>query len=721
MFLFDEISRKKTVETERKALVMYPDIPIGLIASLIGCLLLASLGAIFFRSIRFPYSIGLVVVGILLGRLADHFEVLSVIHHFHLTPNIILYVLLPTLIFDAAVNIDGRLLLKNLTPVIGLAAPGLLIAMLITGGLVALLTPLGLGAAMVFGALISATDPVAVISLFKELGAPKRLTMLVDGESLFNDATSIVAFDIMRSLVVGGVLTGAVLFRASGQFVLVFAGGTLVGALIGYVMMIIIKLAKNDPLIQIALSTVIAYAAFILAQYYLNLSGVMAVVGAGLVIASYGLTHFTPAVKQYMHQFWEYASFVANSFIFLLLGMTEDFLDHGLGEWSHYLLIIGVSIAGILLARLVVVFGLVPILNRLPKAEHIDTKRQAVMFWGGLRGALPIGLAMSLPATFTNRTEIIEMTFGVVMFTLLIQGTTISKLIHILKLDRPSFSELLARAQALISIRKDAFRSVTTIEHAWPILPEHLIKKIENNYRDQIVAAEKELEELQKQESETSTSPKIVLWSQIMNVAREMYHIYFEKEFISLAVLREAEHSIDLALSEVRKGKKPQPFHPRLPLYYRCEQFLAQKAEGLLPHSKYVHTWNRSITRIEYERASALADVCLQIQKELPRLGELCGTDQPTIDLSHAFFTRRYDEAIDYLKELSEKYPKDMKLIQECAIHKVAFDTEQQTVEEILNTGGISPAIAAELIEDIKKQTKQMLYTNQHVDEGANT
>ncbi|NCC50247.1 MAG: sodium:proton antiporter [Spartobacteria bacterium] len=692
---------------------MIPDVPIQLISWMVGFLLIAALGAIFFRQIHFPYTIGLVLVGLALGSMADRFEPLAFVHHFHLTPNIILYILLPTLIYDAALNIDTRLLVKNLTPVVALAAPGLVIATLITGGLVALISPLGLGAAMVFGALISATDPVAVIALFKELGAPKRLTMLVDGESLFNDATSIVAFDIMRGLVVGGVLTGTVLFSATSQFILVFLGGFLVGALIGYAMILIFMLAKNDPLIEIAISSVIAYAAFILAQYYLNLSGVMAVVGAGLVIAWYGATHFTPAVKAYMEQFWSYASFLANSFIFLLLGLTEDFITRGIGRWTQYALIIAVAIVSILIARAVVIFGLVPLLNRLPKSEYIGKRKQAVMFWGGLRGALPIGLAISLPADFPNRAEIIQMTLGVVMFTLLLQGTTISKLMHALKLDQPNLADRLSRAQALISARKEAHRRISQLEQTRPMLPKTLIKNVGDKYLRGITEAEKALQELQAEETAVASSPEIILWLQATTVARKMYHTFFEKAFISLAVLREAEHSIDLTMSEVRKGKQPHPFHPLLPVYYKWNRVLSLQAARLFPRAAWVRAWGLAITRTEYERASALVDVCTQIQHELPRMGELCGASKDTIDACRAHFRDRRQQAIAYLEKIAKKYPNSMKLIEESAVEKIAFDTERQTVNEILGKGGISPTVAESLYTDISVQSKSMALANQ--------
>ena len=209
---------------------------------------------------------------------------LSILQTIRLTPNFILYILLPTLIFDAAINLDARELMRNIVPIFLLAAPGVLLATAVTGLLVAKFTVLGLNAAMLFGALISTTDTAAGIALFNELNAPKRLAMLMDGESLFNDATAIVTFDIIAAIVAASLLlpnpadawSASTLLNIPGKFLLVFFGGALVGAAVGWVLMQIIRFANHDPLIEVGLTTVVAYAAFIVANHYVKVSSVKA-------------------------------------------------------------------------------------------------------------------------------------------------------------------------------------------------------------------------------------------------------------------------------------------------------------------------------------------------------------------------------------------------------------------------------------------------------------
>lgn len=199
-------------------------------------LLVACLSAIAFKKINFPYTVGLVIVGLILSFLARNVEALAVINTFSLSEELILFIFVPPLIFESALNMDSRLLLRNLPPVLMLAAPGLLISTAIVGTILAWLTPLTLGQALLFGSLISATDPVAVIALFKELGAPKQLAILVEGESLFNDATAIVTFNIILGIIAAGAVGAEAIQKGAIDFLVSFIGGIAVGAVFGYVM-----------------------------------------------------------------------------------------------------------------------------------------------------------------------------------------------------------------------------------------------------------------------------------------------------------------------------------------------------------------------------------------------------------------------------------------------------------------------------------------------------
>ena len=402
-------------------------------------MLVALFSGIVCRKLRFPCTIGLVIVGMVLYKLGGVYESLHLLQRVHLTPNFILYILLPTLIFDAAINLDVRELMRNAVPIFLLAAPGVLVSTAVVGLAVARFTPLGLNAAMLFGALISTTDTAAVIALFNELNAPKRLGMLVDGESLFNDATAIVVFNIVSAIVAGSLLLAnpadawnpSTLAAIPGRFLLVFFGGALVGAAVGWVMMQIIRFSHHDPLAEVGLTTVVAYAAFILANYYLDFSGVMAACGAGMVVNFYGKRYLSDGMRDAIRKFWGFAAFMANGMIFLLLGLTQSFLIHDVGRLRDVGGAVGVAILAVLLARALIV-GLTGLgCNLFAKpANKITWPMQFVMFWGGLRGALPIALAVSIGAALVSpeeRTLIIQLTLGIILFTILVQGTTLKR------------------------------------------------------------------------------------------------------------------------------------------------------------------------------------------------------------------------------------------------------------------------------------------------------
>jgi Na+:H+ antiporter len=409
----------------------------GIVLPIIGVLellLLASLSAVLFRRLRIPYTIGLVVVGVLLAVARDNLGFLEPVRLIRLTPEVVLYLFIPTLIFPAAVRLDLELLKQNLYPVLLLALPGLILSTLIVGGITAALTPLTWSTAFLFGALISATDPVAVVALFGELKVPSRLSIVVDSESLFNDAAAMVLFAGILSAIGSDARGSVLLAQGAASFVWVSLGGLGVGAVTAALYAALVRFAEDDPLIEIALSVVLAYTTFAVAEHYLGVSGILAVVGAGLVGRRLRRRHFetTTKAQPYLQHYWSYAEFVANSFIFLFLGIGGDmFLNRLRGASLAEMGYIASAVAAVLVARLVVVYGLIGLFNRCTNGERIDWRYQAIIFWGGgMRGALPLVLVLSLPAAFAQRQLIYDLTAGVVLFTLLVAGTTVGRLIR---------------------------------------------------------------------------------------------------------------------------------------------------------------------------------------------------------------------------------------------------------------------------------------------------
>ncbi len=391
---------------------------------IIGLLLIVSLVAMAVRRLRVPYTVALVIVGLLI-TLQQSIQI-------ELTPELILALFVPPLVFEAAFHLNFKRLRNNLIPILVLAVPGVLITTIGVGLIVSVGVNLPLSAALVFGALISATDPVAVVALFRTLGAPRELGVLVEGESLFNDGTAIVIFNLMIAAagvaVVNGGVQAAVNFdlgRAIIDFVIISLGGLGIGGFLGWLISRLIA-RLDDYLIETTLTTVLAFGAYLIAER-LHVSGVLAVVGAGLINGNIGPRGMSPTTRIVLFNFWEYLAFVTYSLVFLLIGLQVK-----LAQIVANLGPIAIAVLAVLISRAIVVYGLTWLINR--GQQKVSSAYQHVQFWGGLRGAISLALALSLPASLADRDLLRIMTFGVVLFTLLGQGTTMQFLIKKLKL-----------------------------------------------------------------------------------------------------------------------------------------------------------------------------------------------------------------------------------------------------------------------------------------------
>lgn len=348
--------------------------------------------ALAVRRIRLPYTVALVGAGLVLAVRGGM--------HLELTPGLVLGLFVPPLIFEAAFHLQLKDLKADLKPIVAMAVPGVLLSTGIIAAVLVIAGVLPLPAALIFGALISATDPVAVVATFRSVGAPKRLMTLVEGESLFNDGTAVVIFHIMLALALEGTLNP---LEGVVDFLRVSVGGLVIGG-------------------------VLAYGSFILAEHY-HFSGVLAVVVAGLVNGNIGPRGMTPSTKMVLFTVWEYIAFLANSFIFILLGISVEW-----EELLTYLVPSLIAVVAVLGGRFIVVYllgGAVRLIGHKLPAPFL-----LVMSWGGLRGAISVALALSLPIGIGDRPQLLAMTFAVVLFTILVQAISISGLLSRLGLTQ---------------------------------------------------------------------------------------------------------------------------------------------------------------------------------------------------------------------------------------------------------------------------------------------
>ncbi len=400
---------------------MHPDV------ALIVLFVVASAVAIAARRVKIPYTVALVLAGLGLG--ATH-----AVDGVHLTKELLYSAFLPGLLFEAAYHLPVSALRDNARTILALAVPGVVVAVGATAILVIksaqaadLARGFGWSHACVFAALIAATDPIAVVSLFKSLGAPQRLAVLIEGESLVNDGTAVVLFTIVYASATGGhlgVMAGAL------QFAGVMGMGFATGAAVAFAASHVIR-RIDEPMIEITLTTIAAYGSFVAAEE-LHFSGVIATVTAGVVCGNFAAPRgMSPATRVAVESFWEYVAFALNSLVFLLVGI-EVHVGFLLAQWRPILLAFAAVSAG----RALVVFLVAALLRRTPEA--IPWQWSLVLTWGGLRGALSMVLALAIPAEFPFRQLIVNMTFGVVLLSIVLQGITVGPLLNALRLVGPA-------------------------------------------------------------------------------------------------------------------------------------------------------------------------------------------------------------------------------------------------------------------------------------------
>ncbi len=382
------------------------DIPrIGLV------LLLAALVTLLTRRVGMPYVAGLVLAGLALAL-----SPLSL--QFSLSRELVFYVLLPPLVFEAAVHLCWPALRHELLLVTVFATAGVALAATLTAAGMVAIVGWGLPAAVVFGFLIAATDPVSVIATFQDAGVGGRLRLLVEAESLANDGTAAVATAAALAWAAGEATTPGAIGAA---LVVTVGGGLLCGAGVGALLLWVAGRAR-DPLVEITLTMVAAYGSFLLAEHW-HLSGILATVAAGVVAGNApGLGRAGDAARAAIQGYWDYVAFTANSVIFLMLG------SHAARElptlWVPALAAIGLVTVG----RAVAIYPLCALFARSRLA--VERRHQHVLVWGGLRGALALALALGLPASLPGREAVVTTTFAVVLFSIVVQGLTVTPLMR---------------------------------------------------------------------------------------------------------------------------------------------------------------------------------------------------------------------------------------------------------------------------------------------------
>lgn len=667
-----------------------------LVGSIIALLLLAVAILALTKKTRLPFTVALVLVGMALSAFAEQHPVTQqLFHQLNLSPDIILYVFLPTLIFESTLNLDSRQLRHNLGEILTLAVPGLLISTGLIGLIVGLTTPIPYPAALLLGAILSATDPVAVVALFRQLGAPERLTILVEGESLFNDATSIVVARILIGVVAAGTVSSETLTGGLLDFFVLFFGGLLAGVVLGTVVAFVLGLIESDPFIEITLTTVLAYLSFLLAEEILHVSGVMATVGAGLTLGGWGRIKVSPSVRIYLDHFWQQMAFIANALIFILVGIKVELT----AVWGSLDLMAWVIVA-MLVARAAIIYGLMPLVGRVPGAKPVSLAYQTVMFWGGLRGAIAIAIVLSLP-DFPYADTFIALVMGAVLFTLLTQGLTIEYLVRSLKLDRLPLIDRLALLEKDISAQQRALEGIPRLQSGG-LFSAPIALRLKQQCAKAMSEAKQRIEQL-RQQGMGNHQETALLYLRTLSEEKLFYDDMYAQGHFSEGAYRELILVLILQIDAIRFHGEFEHIHShrfrrvleriiyRFLDRYPLLASIAERLRMVRLIRNYEEVWGH------YQSSGRVLDYL----REISRLESI--PEEVMADV-RGHYQHWHELARQQIDQISEQFPEFVTSMQERLGKRVQLLAEAESIHEQEARGMLPHGLSESLLNDIEHQ-----------------
>jgi CPA1 family monovalent cation:H+ antiporter len=660
--------------------------------------------------LNLPPSVLLAVVGTLIGigagvllrsDLTDALDqIAALLLDFPITSKGFLFIFLPILLFEAALAIDVRRMMDDAAPIFLLAVVAVLVTTAVIGFILQPVSGLPLAACLLVGAIVATTDPAAVIAIFRDLGAPPRLTRLVEGESLLNDAAAIALFSALLSLLLTGreepIGTTLLIFLNA------FAGGALFGMLLARLMMEVVPWLRDSRLAEATFTLALPYLAYILADRWLEVSGVVAVVAAGLVVSALGPSRFTPENRTFLHELWGQLSFWAGSLVFILASMLVPRLMLGATAWDA--LLIGIVALAALAARALVLFGLLPLLSIAGLAERVSHRFKLVLLWGGLRGAVTLALALAVTENRLLDEDLQRfvaiLATGYVLFTLLFNGTTLRPLMHLLRLDRLSPVDQALRQQVLTLALDDVRRAVKQVAQGHRIGSgplEAVLQPYEQRIRE--AAPDEHLEQRLSQRDRVGLG-----LASLAIRERELVLEHFRHRSVSRRILERLLLATDRLIDGTRSGGRLG--------YVRA----ARRRIAFSPGFKLAHALHRWV-RIDRPLVMALADRFEALLVERMVLGELerftrrrmsAVLGERVAELLNEVLSQRLaavDRALDALKL---QYPAYADALERRFLRQNALRVELLEYRTLFDEGLIGPELLNALTREVQARRAEV-------------
>jgi CPA1 family monovalent cation:H+ antiporter len=537
------------------------NVPDIFISSILGIILLITISvtsSLIARALRIPFPIVLVISGVCLTLLPELPTGISIFYEPEIAEKTMLYVFLPLLVFEAAYKFDVAKFAANWAAIMIMAIPGVIFStFVITATLVFfdILTP---QTALLLGIILSATDPSATIAIFKESGAPKDLITIVEGESLFNDATVIAAYKIAVLVFAMSLTPTEMVLTGIWQFIWVFLVGALFGYLTGQLLLWLMKALPDDPYIEISISLVTAIGCFVGVEQFIHASSIVALTICGLVLAKNTPLPISNESNQYLNSFWTYLSDLAKAMIFILVGLWLN-LELIASHWVNTLLVI----ISMLLARAGFVYWILPFFGRLRRLSYsLPRPYQHICLWGGLRGAVTLALSILVitdTSTFTleDRETLLAVAMGAVFFTILAQGLTLAPLANRLRLDETSIEEKITKKELMLSAMKASEKVLVHLAKT-PLAdsgaPDQMMRSIKSHVEEE----KHELRHLYATEVDTQSLYKKLIMEGL-SIESEYLYLLYDQGLISMKSYQKQRELFDQQMDAARhKYQQPQ-------------------------------------------------------------------------------------------------------------------------------------------------------------------
>ena len=668
----------------------------------------------FVKKSPFPFTVMLLILGIVLG-VVDRLGYFSVYDLFglhieftaisksidfaaNMDPHMLLFIFLPILIFEASYAMDLHTFKKTSTNAILLAVPGILMALGMTAALAMGLKYAGIGLnnwtwalALMFGSIVSATDPVAVVALLKELGASKKLGTLIEGESLLNDGTAIVLFMVFFLGITGEASDGSPIL----EFFQVAFGGLFIGVLFGYIVIKWIKNVFNDALVETSLVIATAYLTFYVAEHTFHVSGVLGLVALGLIIGGVGRARISPQVEHFMHEFWELAGFIANCLIFLIVGIVVA--ERSVFNLNDFVLL-AIFYIGIHVVRAVVIAVLYPFMKR---AGYGLPKKEAIIVWyGALRGAIGLALALIVAGVDDQyiskeiKDQFLFFTAGIVTLTLLINASTIKFIVGKLGLTKVSP----AKAQMLVNAREYLYES--THNQIERLKGDRFIKK--SNWEEvNHYLPEKETE--MEVEGVASNEAIAELRKRLLEAEKSSYWHQFRDGLLGANSVSILSDNISKLLDE--GGKVPLSDRKDLEESWKIPEFLSKVSRWPLV-GKIAKDWYLDRMTLSYDCAVSFVmaqEEALKLVESLIRSGK---EDQDALILIESEINENRIEGQTFLRNLRKNYSGVYKAVSTTQAIRSLLNYEAKTIERLQKRGRIDGGEASRMMKSIENRTK---------------